>query len=113
MAKGTSARIVLVTCGSLSGGRKIARAVVTKRLAACVNIVSVPVESIYRWKGKVEETREFLLIVKTTARRLKELEREIAQMHSYDVPEFLALRVDGGSECYLEWLARESEGQRK
>jgi periplasmic divalent cation tolerance protein len=113
MAKGTSARIVLVTCGSLSEGRKIARAVATKRLAACVNIVSVPVESIYRWKGKVEEAREFLLIVKTTARRLKELEREIARMHSYDVPEFLVLRVDGGSECYLEWLARESEGQRK
>ena len=113
MAKGTSARIVLVTWGSLSEGRKIARAVVTKRLAACVNVVSVPVESTYRWKGKVEEAREFLLIVKTTARRLKELEREIARMHSYDVPEFLALRVDGGSEYYLEWLARESEGQRK
>jgi periplasmic divalent cation tolerance protein len=112
MAKGTSARIVLVTCGSLSEGRKIARAVVTKRLAACVNIVSVP-ESIYQWKGKVEEAREFLLVVKTTARRLTELEREIARMHSYDVPEFLVLRVDGGSECYLEWLARESEGQRK
>ena len=53
MAKGTSARIVLVTCGSLAEGQKIARAVVSKRLAACVNLVSAPVESTYRWKGKV------------------------------------------------------------
>ena len=105
MAKGTSARIVLVTCGSLSEGRKIARAVVTKRLAACVTIVSVPVESIYRWKGKVESVKEFLLVIKTPVRRLKELEKEIARLHSYEVPEFLALRVDSGSKKYLAWLA--------
>jgi len=104
MAKGTSARIVLVTCGSLAEGRKIGRAVVTKRLAACVNVVSAPVESIYRWKGKVEQAREFLLIVKTTARRLKELEKEITRLHSYELPEFLVLRVDGGSRAYLQWL---------
>jgi periplasmic divalent cation tolerance protein len=105
MAKGTSARIVLVTCGSLAEGRKIARAAVTKRLAACVNIVSAPAESIYRWKGKVESAKEFLLVIKTMARRLKELEKEIARTHSYEVPEFLVLRVDSGSRSYLEWLA--------
>jgi len=109
MVKGTSARIVLVTCGSLAEGRKIARAVVAKRLAVCVNIVSAPVESIYRWKGKVESAREFFLLIKTTARRLKELEKEIARMHSYEVPEFLVLRVEAGSRTYLEWLAKESE----
>ena len=106
MAKGTSARIVLVTCGSLAEGRKIARAAVTKRLAACVNIVSAPAESIYRWKGKVESAKEFLLVIKTMARRLKELEKEIARSHSYEVPEFLVLRVDSGSRSYLEWLAQ-------
>ena len=105
MAKGTSARIVLVTCGSLAEGRKIARAEVTKRLAACVNIVSAPAESIYRWKGKVESAKEFLLVIKTMARRLKELQKEIARTHSYEVPEFLVLRVDSGSRSYLEWLA--------
>jgi periplasmic divalent cation tolerance protein len=107
MAKGTSARIVLVTCGSLAEGRKIARAAVTKRLAACVNIVSAPAESIYRWKGKVESAKEFLLVIKTMARRLKELEKEIARTHSYEVPEFLVLRVDSGSRSYLEWLAKQ------
>src|SRR6266481_3391449 len=105
MAKGTSARIVLVTCGSLAEGRKIARAAVTKRLAACVNIVSAPAESIYRWKGKVESAKEFLLVIKTMARRLKQLQKEIARTHSYEVPEFLVLRVDSGSRSYLEWLA--------
>ena len=104
MRRGMDARVVLVTCGSLAEGRKIAKAVVTKRLAACVNVVSAPVESIYRWKGEIESAKELLLIIKTTARRLKDLEKEIMRIHSYDVPEFLALRVDGGSRAYLAWL---------
>ena len=105
MRRGMDARVVLVTCGSLAEGRKIAKAVVTKRLAACVNVVSAPVESIYRWKAKIESAKEFLLIIKTTARRLKDLEKEIMRLHSYDVPEFLVLGVDGGSRAYLEWLS--------
>ena len=109
MRRVTDARVVLVTCGSLAEGRKIARAVVTKRLAACVNVISAPVESIYRWKGKVKEAKEFLLIVKTTVRRLKELEREIARMHSYDVPEFLAVEVGAGSKKYVDWLTTETD----
>jgi periplasmic divalent cation tolerance protein len=104
MAKGTSARIVLVTCGSLAEGRKIAKAIVGSRLAACVNVISVPVESIYRWKGKVEQAREFLLIIKSTARRLKELEKEITRLHSYAVPEFLTIEIESGSRKYLDWL---------
>src|SRR5438874_8095468 len=105
MRRGMDARVVLVTCGSFAEGRKIAKAVVTKRLAACVNVVSAPVESIYRWKAKIESAKEFLLIIKTTARRLKDLEKEIMRLHSYDVPEFLVLGVDGGSRAYLEWLS--------
>ena len=108
MRRGTDARMVLVTCGSLAEGRKIARAVVTQRLAVCVNVMSAPLESIYRWKGKVEQAKEFLLIIKATTRRLKELEKEIVRMHSYEVPEFLVLRVEGGSKRYFEWLVRES-----
>ena len=105
MRRGMDARVVLVTCGSLAEGRKIAKSVVTKRLAACVNVVSAPVESIYRWKGEIESAKEFLLIIKTTARRLKDLEKEIGRLHSYEVPEFLVLGVDGGSRAYLEWLS--------
>ena len=107
MGRGMDARVVLVTCGSLAEGRKIAKAVVGKKLAACVNLISAPVESVYRWKGKVENAKEFLLIIKTVVRRLPDLEEEIARLHSYEVPEFLVLRVEDGSKSYLEWLIAE------
>jgi len=95
---------VLVTCDSLIQGRAIAKAVVRNRLAACVNLVLGPVQSIYRWKGKVEVAREHLLVIKTTRKRLKALEREVLRLHSYDVPEFLVLPVSAGSVKYLSWL---------
>ena len=106
MKAGGQARIVLVTCGTLLEGRHIAKAVVHKRLAACVNLVLGPVQSIYRWKQRVEFAREHLLIIKTTKERLKELEREVLRLHSYDVPEFLVLPVSSGSGKYLSWLAQ-------
>ena len=105
MAKAVNGRIVFVTCGSLREARKIASAVVASRLAACVNINSAPVQSIYRWKGRVEVTKEFLLIIKTTVSRLKQLEKNIKGLHSYDVPEFLVIKVESGSAEYLAWLA--------
>ena len=104
MVRATEARVVLVTCGSLAEARKISKAMVETRLAACVNVISVPVESVYRWKAKVENAKEFLLVIKTTALRLKDLEKEIAKLHSYEVPEFLVLGVEGGSKKYLAWL---------
>lgn len=107
MERGMDARVVLVTCGSLAEGRKIAKAVVGEKLAACVNLISAPVESVYRWKGKVENAKEFLLIIKTVVGRLPDLEQEIARLHSYEVPEFLVLQVEGGSKSYLEWLIAE------
>ena len=103
-AKTRNTRIVLVTCPSLALARKIARTVVQKRLAACVNVMSKPVESIYTWKGKLESAREHLLIIKTVARRLSQLEREVKGLHTYDVPEFIALPVVAGSAEYLNWL---------
>jgi periplasmic divalent cation tolerance protein len=105
MKTGGEYRVVLVTCGSLPEGRRIARSVISKRLAACVNIALSPVESIYAWKGKVEKAREYLLILKTAATRLAELEREVKRLHSYDVPEFMALKVTEGSASYLAWLS--------
>jgi len=104
MIAGGQNRCVLVTCGSLTEARRIARAVVTKHLAACANIGLTPVESIYRWKGKVEKAREFLMILKTTSKRLPALEREVKRLHSYDVPEFIALSIAAGSNEYLRWL---------
>jgi periplasmic divalent cation tolerance protein len=98
--------IVLVTCGSLQEARKIARSVVEKKLAACVNISTAPVESVYRWKGKVETAKEHLLIIKTSKTRLKELEREVSRLHSYETPEFVVLQVAGGPTAYLRWLAK-------
>lgn len=101
----TRFRLVLVTCSSLREARKISRAVVEKHLAACVNIHSSKLESIYRWKGKIETAREHLLIIKTTASRLKSLEREVLRLHSYETPEFLVLPISSGSRAYLRWLS--------
>ena len=101
-------RIVLVTCASIAEARKIARSVVEKKLAACANIVA-DVESIYRWKGNVERAREVLLVIKTTAVGVSELEREIKRMHSYDVPEFIVLPIVAGSQQYLKWIAENAQ----
>jgi len=105
MPRATLFRLVLVTCGSLPEARKIAGAVVEKHFAACVNILTAPVESLYTWKGKLERSREHLLLIKTTAKRLKVLEREVLRLHSYDTPEFLVLPIAAGSRAYLRWLA--------
>jgi len=105
LKKDGQSRIVMVTCGTITDARRIARRVVSKSLAACVNIVQSPVESVYAWKGKVEKAREYLLMMKTTAKRLAELEREVGRLHSYDVPEFIAFNVTEGSASYLAWLS--------
>ncbi|MGA2095389.1 MAG: divalent-cation tolerance protein CutA [Candidatus Acidiferrum sp.] len=96
--------MVLVTCANPIQAKLIARSVIEKRLAACVNILRSPIESHYRWKGKIEKAREGLIIIKTTARRLGALEREVKRLHSYEVPEFIALPIVAGSAAYLNWL---------
>lgn len=98
--------VVLVTCGSTAEANRIARAVVDARLAACVNVLPGTVTSIYRWEGKVETAHERLLLIKTSRKRLARLEAEITRLHSYDVPEFIALPVGGGSRRYLDWLGQ-------
>ena len=110
MPAGTNAKVVLVTCGSRGEARKIAQFVVAKRLAACVNMVTAPVESVYRWKEKVERATEFLLVMKTTRGRLKRLEEAVVGLHSYEVPEFLVLGVSGGSRKYLKWIGESVRG---
>ena len=113
LKKDRQSRIVMVTCGTITEARRIARRVVSNSLAACVNIVQSPVESVYTWKGKVEKAREYLLMIKTTAKRLAELEREVGRLHSYDVPEFIAFKVTEGSASYLTWLSSSVAKPRK
>lgn len=103
-AKARNIRIVLVTSPTLALAGKIGRAVVQKRLAACVNVIRSPVESFYTWKGKLETAREHLLLIKTTTARLPQLEREVKRLHTYEVPEFIALPIGEGSADYLSWL---------
>jgi periplasmic divalent cation tolerance protein len=95
--------VVLVTCASITEARRIGRSAVEKQLATCANVVA-GVESIYAWKGKVERAREVLMLMKSTAGRLRELEREVKRMHSYDVPEFIVLPMVAGSREYLDWI---------
>lgn len=99
----TEARVVLTTTGNRDEAEKIASALVEAELAACVNIVG-PIRSIYRWQEKVESAEEFLLVVKTWGRAYADVEEMIRELHSYDLPECIALRVEKGSEAYLEWL---------
>ena len=100
----TDKRIVLTTAGSEEEARKIARALVERRVAACVNIVP-QITSIYRWQGKVEEAREWLLIVKTTAAAFGQVRGAIAELHSYELPECICLTIEDGSPAYLQWIA--------
>jgi periplasmic divalent cation tolerance protein len=101
--------VVLVTCASDREARRIARAVVEKRMAACVSILPGSVNSVYRWKGKVESARERLLIIKTSRKSLAKLQVAVERLHSYDVPEFIALPVVEGSPNYLAWLGESLE----
>lgn len=96
--------VVLVTCGSRREASRIARSVVERKLAACVSILDAPVRSFYRWKGKIEQTREFLLVIKSSRARLAALQAEVERLHSYDVAEFIALPIVGGSSRYMDWL---------
>jgi periplasmic divalent cation tolerance protein len=96
--------VVLVTCANVAEARSIARAAIEARLAACVNILPGAVTSIYRWNGKVETAKERLMLIKTSRRRLGKLQGLVDSLHSYDVPEFIALPISAGSRKYLAWL---------
>jgi periplasmic divalent cation tolerance protein len=100
----TDKRIVLTTAGSEEEAQKIAHHLVEKGMAACVNIVP-HIASVYRWQGKVEEAREWLLLIKTTARTFEKVRTAIAQLHSYELPECICLTIEDGSPEYLRWIA--------
>jgi len=97
--------IILSTAGEREA-RGIAQALVMQHLAACVNII--PVESVYRWEGKLCEDREHLLIIKTVTSNADAVMHEIRNLHSYELPEMIVLPVSGGYHPYLQWLAEET-----
>ena len=103
--------VVLTTCGNDEDASTLARALIERRLAACVNAVS-RVASTYRWKGEIQQDQETLLIIKTTKARLPALERVIREHSKSEVPEVIALPVVAGSQDYLGWV-RESVAELK
>lgn len=111
MNRQTAFRVVLVTCATLEEARKIAREIVEKRVAACANILTHAVESFYTWEGRLENSSEYLLIIKTKEERIEALQQEVLRLHSYDTPEFIVLPIVAGSECYLKWLSESVDSQ--
>jgi periplasmic divalent cation tolerance protein len=93
----------LVTCSSPVEARKIAKAVLAKKLAACVNIVG-GLESHYWWQGKLESARECLLLIKTTRARVRAVTSAVKAVHSYEIPEIVFVPIVAGERNYLKWL---------
>lgn len=94
--------VVLVTVSSLSEGEKIATILIQEKLAACINLM--PITSFYTWEGKLCQDQEYQLIMKTDLTKFAQLESKIKQLHSYDVPEIIAIPIVKGSESYLTWI---------
>jgi periplasmic divalent cation tolerance protein len=98
--------VVLCTCETHEQASTIARALVEARLAACVQILS-PIESIYWWHGRIESSAEIPLLIKTSRMKFDAVKNRIEELHSYDIPEVIALPIQQGSEKYLAWLGGE------
>ena len=99
--------VLLSTAGSEDEAAQIASTLVERRIVACVNLVP-GVRSFYRWKGEICDDRECLLIIKTTDAKVPELRKALREIHSYDLPELIALTVNGGDSEYLDWVIAES-----
>jgi len=105
----TDAVLILTTVPDDARAESLAATLVEERLAACVNIHG-PMTSIYRWKGELERDAERQLIIKTTRDRVAALEARIKSLHSYELPEFVIVPIEGGSGAYLDWVRRETSG---
>jgi periplasmic divalent cation tolerance protein len=104
--------IVFVMAANEDESHRIAQALVEENLAACVNIVG-PVRSVYRWRGAIENAREFMLVIKAPREHFSKLERRVRELHSYEVPEIVAVALAAGSKPYIAWLAESTiEAQR-
>src|SRR5438445_12549607 len=99
----TNKRVVLATVSSKSEAADLAWALVERKLAACVNMVE-SVESVYRWKGDVQSSKEVLLIIKTTDELFEHVREAIRALHPYELPECISMPIDQGSPAYLDWI---------
>ncbi|MEM2901160.1 MAG: divalent-cation tolerance protein CutA [Candidatus Bathyarchaeia archaeon] len=99
--------LVFVTCENVDQALKVAEALVEKRLAGCVSVLT-DVFSVYRWKGKVEKAEEVLLMIKTRTPLFTEVEREVKKLHSYTTPEIVGFRFDEAFQRYIRWLREET-----
>ena len=97
--------VVLVTAASQAEAEAIARSLVEVQLAACVNIL--PIQSTYRWQGKLEQQQEWQLLIKTRISLFAEITAHIQAMHSYDIPEIIALPIAAVAVPYLNWMAEQ------
>jgi periplasmic divalent cation tolerance protein len=100
--------VVFITAGSQEEARMIGDTLIGQRKAACVNIIP-QINSLFRWEGKIEDDRESLLLVKTRAELFPEVVDAVKSVHSYDVPEIIALPIVEGSQDYLKWIGEETE----
>jgi periplasmic divalent cation tolerance protein len=105
--KAADAYLVITNLPDRDSAAKLGQELVEKRLAACINILS-PCRSIYRWNGKIEDTEEFPMLIKTTRTRYPELEAAIRARHPYELPEIIAVPLAGGLPAYLEWVDTET-----
>lgn len=96
-------QLVLTTCPDSGAAERIASALVTERLAACVNIVPIA-KSVYLWKGRVESATEQLLVIKSMTRAYRAIQKRILELHPYELPEVLAVSVADGFANYLAWV---------
>ncbi len=108
----TDFRIVFVTCPDLATASRLAHIIVQERLCACANLIPA-IQSIYMWKGKMEESAEALMIIKTRESKIQELENRLRQLHPYEVFEFVAMPIVSGNTQYLSWVSEtlEQDGQ--
>ena len=97
--------IIMVTCASREEARRIAGRLLEKRLVACANILP-KIESRFWWKGKLDSAAEFLVMMKTVRSNFKKIEAEIKRVHSYEVPEIIAVPIVWGNRDYLDWISR-------
>ena len=93
----------MIMCATREEARKIANVLLKRRLAACTNIIS-GIESKFWWKGKIDNAKEVILTMKTLERNFRTVEKEVKRLHSYEVPEIIAISVVAGSERYLDWV---------
>jgi periplasmic divalent cation tolerance protein len=95
--------LVYCTVANQDEAETIARTLIEKKVAACCNIIP-SINSIYCWKGEVEESEESLMLIKTTQKKYEQLEKEIKMIHSYSVPEIIATKLETGSSAYIDWI---------